>query len=69
MKIPRVRDRVRVEGHHEVFVVVHVNERSGWADLACVERVGFLTQVPLRLIQPAEHDPPAHEVTQKTTTE
>ncbi len=56
MKIPLARDRVRVEGHDEVFVVVHVNERSGWADLACVERVGFLTQISLRLIQPAEQD-------------
>ncbi len=54
MKIPRVRDRVRVEGHDEVFVVVHVNERNSWADLACVERVGFLPEMPLRLIQPAE---------------
>ena len=56
MRIPRVRDRVRVEGHDEVFVVVYVNDGKHWADLACVERVGFLTQVPLALISPAEED-------------
>jgi hypothetical protein len=53
-KIPQVRDRVCIEGHDEVFVVVHVNERSGWADLACIERVGFLTYVPLGSIRPVE---------------
>jgi hypothetical protein len=50
----KVRDRVRVEGHDEVFAVVHLNEREGWADLACVERVGFLMHVPLERIRPAK---------------
>ena len=56
MRIPQTRDRVHVKGHDEVFVVVYVNEASGWADLACVERVGFLTQVPLALISPVDED-------------
>jgi hypothetical protein len=67
MRIPRVRDRVRVEGHDEVFVVVYVSEGSGWADLACVERVGFLTQVPLALISPVGDDESAREVTHNKT--
>lgn len=49
----RVRDRVRVEGHDEVFAVLYVNENRSWADLACIERVGFLTKVPLQKIRPA----------------
>ena len=43
----RVRDRVRVEGHEEVFAVLYVNRAGSWADLACIERVGFLMHVPL----------------------
>ena len=43
-----------VEEHEEVFIVVHVNERAGWADLACIERVGFLTYVPLGSIRLVE---------------
>jgi hypothetical protein len=52
--VPKVRDRVRLEGYDELFAVVHVNEREGWADLACLERVGFLTSVPLERIGPAK---------------
>jgi hypothetical protein len=56
MRIPRVHDRVRVQGHDEVFVVAHVNARDNWADLACIERVGFLTRVPFPLIWLANAD-------------
>lgn len=52
----RLRDRVRVEGYNEVFAVLYVNEAHTWADLACLERVGFLTHVPLEKIAPAEMD-------------
>lgn len=52
----RVRDRVRVEGHDELFAVMYVNEARSWADLACLERVGFLTHVPLEKIR---HEHPA----------
>jgi hypothetical protein len=47
MRAFRVRDRVRVEGYDEVFAVLYVNESCTWADLACIQRVGFLTHVPL----------------------
>jgi len=47
---------VRVEGYNEVFAVLYVNEAHTWADLACLERVGFLTHVPLEKIAPAEMD-------------
>ena len=53
MQSPKVRDRVCVEGRDEIYRVVHVNEEKGWADLACVERVGFLEHVPLELIRAA----------------
>ena len=56
MKSLKVRDRVRVDGHDEVYVVVYVNARDGWADLACVERVGFLSHVRLETIRPIEDD-------------
>jgi hypothetical protein len=52
----RVRDRVRVEGQDEVFVVLYVNEGRTWADLACVQRVGFLTHVPLEKLRHADED-------------
>jgi hypothetical protein len=52
----RVRDRVRVETHDEVFAVSYVNPAGTWADLACVERVGFLTMVPLVKIRRVDED-------------
>lgn len=61
MRIPRVRDRVRVEGHEGIFRVVLVDEERGVADLACVDRVGFLPHVPLsilhRLKEPEQKKP------------
>lgn len=51
----RVHDRVRVEGQDdEVFIVALVDETGGFADLACVERVGCLVHVPLRKVRPAD---------------
>lgn len=47
-----VRTRVRVEGHDEVFLVVHVCPEQCCADLACVERIGFLVNVPLDKLRP-----------------
>jgi hypothetical protein len=52
----RVRDRVRVQGHDEVFAVLYVNGARTWADLACIRRVGFLTHVPLEKIAHIERD-------------
>ncbi len=62
MKKIRVRDRVRVDEHEETFVVLFVNEEMGWADLVCVERVGFLDRVPLEKIhlEKDRQKPPDH---------
>ena len=54
MEIPHVRDRVRVEGHEGIFRVVLVDEQRLVADLAYVDRVGFLPLVPLELIYPVK---------------
>ena len=59
MFVPQLRERVRVEGHDEVFVVLSVNEARTWADLVCIERVGFLTHVPLENIRPAGEASPS----------
>jgi hypothetical protein len=56
MQTFRVRDRVRVEGEDGVFAVLYVNEARMWADLACVQRVGFSTHVPLEKIRHADED-------------
>jgi hypothetical protein len=56
MKTFGVRDRVRVEGQDEVWAVLYVNEARTWADLACVQRVGFLTHVPLEKLRHADED-------------
>jgi len=56
MRTFRVRDRVRVDGYDEVFAVLYVNAALTWADLACVQRVGFLTHVPLDKIAHIEMD-------------
>ncbi len=60
MKNPVVRDRVRVEGHDGIFRVVHVDERKEVADVASIDRVGFLEQVPLSKIHPVD-DPGKHK--------
>ncbi len=56
MRVYQVRDRVRVEGYDEIFAVMYVNASRTWADLACLQRVGFLTHVPLEKIAHAETD-------------
>jgi hypothetical protein len=56
MQTFRVRDRVRVDGEYGVFAVLYVNEARTWADLACVQRVGFLTHVPLEKLRHADED-------------
>jgi hypothetical protein len=56
MRAFRVRDRVRVEGYNEVFAVMYVNAALTWADLACLQRVGFLTHVPLEKMAHIEMD-------------
>lgn len=56
MYVPKVRERVRVKGYEEVFAVVHVDPARHCADLACLERVGFLAHVPLERIRPADEE-------------
>lgn len=51
--IPHLRDRVRVAGSPEIFFVVYVDLRRGVADLACAERVGFVSHVPFKSLFPA----------------
>ena len=57
MNIPAVRDRVRVDGEEGMYRVVHVDAERMQADLACIDRVGFLTMVPLDKIQVLEISP------------
>lgn len=50
---PGIRDRVRIDGHSEVFFVVYVDVRRRTVDLVCGERVGFLSNIPFSAIRPA----------------
>lgn len=52
-RVPALRDRVRVEGHEEIFFVIYVDAHRRIADVVCGERVGFLSNVPFSSIRPA----------------
>jgi hypothetical protein len=53
--IPRVRERVCVEGHDEVFLVIFVDRERALADMVSTERVGDLLEcVPFSAIYAAE---------------
>ena len=54
MILPRVRERVRVEGHDETFRVVQVDPLEGWVDVACIESPGYLLHVPVSKVQPVD---------------
>jgi len=51
--VPHLRDRVRMAGSAEIFFVVFVDLRRGVADLACAQRVGFVSHVPFKSLFPA----------------
>ncbi|HWE85035.1 MAG TPA: hypothetical protein VG267_08830 [Terracidiphilus sp.] len=53
--VPRVRERVCVEGRDEVFVVIYVDRENAVADAVSMERVGdLLESVPFSAMYPAE---------------
>jgi len=53
--VPRLRERVCVEGRDEVFVVIYVDRDRAVADLVSTERVGdLLESVPFSAMYPAE---------------
>lgn len=53
--VPRLRERVCVEGREEVFVVIYVDPERAVADLVGTERVGdLLESVPFTAMYPAE---------------
>ncbi|HKF46517.1 MAG TPA: hypothetical protein VKB38_04115 [Terracidiphilus sp.] len=58
IRVPRIRERVRVDGHADPFFVIYVDTQRQVADLVCARRVGFtLEQVPFTAIRPAEIEP------------
>lgn len=57
IRIPRIRERVRVDGQPDPFFVIYVDAQRQVADLVCARRVGFmLEQVPFAAIRPAGAD-------------
>jgi hypothetical protein len=53
VRIPKVRERVRIEGRDDLFLVVWVDLERGVADLIPIADGGGLEEsVPFRLIQP-----------------
>lgn len=53
--VPRLRERVCVEGRDEVFVVIYVDRDAAAADVVSTEQVGDLLEcVPFTAIYPAE---------------
>ena len=57
IRIPRIRERVRVDGQADPFFVIYVDTQRQVADLVCARSVGFtLEQVPFTAIRPAEAD-------------
>ncbi len=54
--LPVLRDPVHADGYgEEVFIVAQVDYDAGWADLACVQRVGCLIGIPLGTIRRADN--------------
>jgi hypothetical protein len=54
LKLVDIRDGVCVDGCDEEFHVVWADNNHGVADLACIERVGFLSHVLIAKIQLVE---------------
>lgn len=53
--VPRLRERVSVEGYEGVFIVIYVDGERAVADLISTERVGDLLEcVPFTAIYPAD---------------
>lgn len=54
-RIPRIRERVWVEGQSDPFFVVYVDRDRQVADVVCAVRVGYLLeQVPFSSLRSAE---------------
>lgn len=53
--IPRMRERVCIEGREEVFMVIYVDRERSLADLVSTEQVGeLLESIAFSAIYPAE---------------
>ncbi|HWG20381.1 MAG TPA: hypothetical protein VG225_07600 [Terracidiphilus sp.] len=58
LRVPRVRDRVHVDGHDGVFFVIYVDRVRKMVDVVSSARVGdLLEHLPFSAIHPVENRP------------
>lgn len=53
--LPRLRDRVAVEGHEGIFIVIACNSERREVDLAGTSQPGFLIGIPVSKIRPVSN--------------
>jgi hypothetical protein len=62
--LPRLRDRVIVEGHEGVFIVIACNSMRREVDLAGTSRPGYLFGIPVSRLRPASNPPSGRQAPQ-----
>jgi hypothetical protein len=55
--LPRLRDRVTVEGHEGIFIVIACNSQLREVDLAGTSRPGYLFGIPVSKLRPVSNQP------------
>jgi hypothetical protein len=55
--LPHLRDRVTVEGHEGIFIVIACNSSLREADLAGTSQPGYLFGIPLNKLRPVSNLP------------
>jgi hypothetical protein len=55
--LPRLRDRVIVDGHDGIFIVIACNSQRREVDLAGTSRPGYLFGIPVSKLRPVSNQP------------
>ena len=53
--LPRLRDRVTVEGHDGIFIVIACNSERREVDLAGASQPGYLIGIPVSQVRPVSN--------------
>ena len=66
--LPRLRDRVMVEGHEGIFVVIACNSERREVDLAGTSQPGYIFGIPVSKIRPVLNQRSGRLAPQSVTT-
>lgn len=53
--LPRLRDRVAVEGHEGIYIIIACNSERREVDLAGASQPGYLVGIPVSKIRPVSN--------------